>query len=106
MTSKDYFETYDLLRENALKGRDAISLEFFLVDKTHPDAYTKDEMFDFIQQSCELFALRQLKPLDEAISIFCENIRYIVGYYGEELAEKWRVIITEFQVIMTGRYKK
>ena len=106
MRSKNYFDIYDSLKDNAMKGREAISLEFFLVDKVHPDAYNKEEMFDFIQQTCELFALRQLKTLDESVSIVCENLRYIVGYYDEELVNKWREIITEFQVIMAGRSKK
>ena len=100
MSKNEYFELYDGILENVLKGPDGISMEFYLVEKLHPQSFDKNEVFDLIQRSAEYFSIRHTLTRIQGVRKFCENLRYIVGYYGPELAEIWRELITEFGTIM------
>ena len=105
MKTEDYFKLYEGIIENVLKGPEGISMEFYLVEKLHPQAFDKKEVFDFIQQSAEYFSVRHNLTRIQGVRKFCENLRYIVGYYGPELAEIWRDLITEFETVMENAVK-
>lgn len=89
-------ELYEMINANALKGPDKISFEFFLVDKIDVDNDNIEDIKDMIDTSAELFTIAHNLAKDVGKAMFLNNIRYIVGYYGNERANKWRLIISDY----------
>ena len=97
MTDMDrWTELYDMINKNALAGPDKISFEFFLVDKVDVINDDIETIKDMIDTSSNHFCV--MYNLEEKVgkAMFLNNIRYLVGYYGDERETKWRLIVSDY----------
>lgn len=94
--SSRWHELYEVIKKNALQGPDKISFEFFLVDKVDVLKDDIEDIKDMIDTSAGLFSVLYNMTEKEGKRMFLSNLRYIVGYYGDERAEKWRKIINDY----------
>jgi hypothetical protein len=93
MSYGDWTTVYERLRNNAMAGKKRRRFEFELVDAVDVLNMKEEDIFDFIDETVEIYAIAYGMTREDAAKTVYANLIYIVGYYDDETASKWRELV-------------